>query len=80
MNLVWDRCVGDLNRSLDQFSENKGCIIVIVNMFKMAPSCNKSKGFKILELLGTYVSMMKFRLLKFMCITCMLCILFVTLW
>ena len=51
MNLVWDRCVGDLNRSLDQFSENKGCIIVIFNMFKMAPSCNKLKGLKILELL-----------------------------
>ena len=51
VNLVWDRCVGDLNRSLDQFSENKGCIIVIVNMFKMAPSCNKLKVLKILELL-----------------------------
>ena len=51
MSLVWDRCVGDLNRSLDQFSENKGCIIVIVNMFKMALSYNKLMGLKILELL-----------------------------
>ena len=51
MNLVWDRCVGDICRSLDQFSENKGCIIVIVNMFKMALSCNKLMGLKILELL-----------------------------